>query len=120
LQRVVEFSTLPVRSRVHAELLRLARISARDPDRTTAVIAPAPTHAEIASRISTHREAVTRELNELVRAKVIEKRGSALVIRDIVELTNMIEETLEEPCDYIICAQYRRPAQQARPRSGEH
>ncbi len=102
LQRVVEFSTLPVRSRIHAELLRLARISAPGighpgMDRTSAVIAPAPTHAEIASRISTHREAVTRELNELARAKLIEKRGSVLVIRDIEALAEMVEETLEEP-----------------------
>jgi CRP/FNR family transcriptional regulator, cyclic AMP receptor protein len=74
-QRVVEFSTLPVRSRIHAELLRLARLSPPGPDRTSAVVSPAPTHAEIASRISTHREAVTRELNELARAKLVEKRG---------------------------------------------
>jgi CRP/FNR family cyclic AMP-dependent transcriptional regulator len=97
-RRVVEFSTLPVRSRVHAELLRLARISAPGPERTTAVIVPAPTHAEIASRISTHREAVTRELNELARAKLIEKRSSALIIQDIMALVDMVEETLEEPC----------------------
>ena len=100
LQRVVEFSTLPVRSRIHAELLRLARISAPGtgrPGMASAVIAPAPTHAEIASRISTHREAVTRELNELARAKLIEKRGSVLVIRDIEALAEMVEETLEEP-----------------------
>ena len=96
-QRVVEFSTLPVRSRVHAELLRLARVSAVGPDRTSAVITPAPTHAEIASRISTHREAVTRELNELARAKLIEKRGGALIIRDIVALASMVED-LEEQC----------------------
>ena len=60
VQRVVEFSTLPVRSRVHAELLRLAQVSAAGQGRTSAAITPAPTHAEIASRISTHREAVTR------------------------------------------------------------
>jgi CRP/FNR family transcriptional regulator, cyclic AMP receptor protein len=96
-QRVVEFSTLPVRSRVHAELLRLARLNAPDPDQTIAVIAPAPTHAELASRISTHREAVSRELSNLARAKLIEKRGTALIIRDIVGLVNLVEETLEEP-----------------------
>jgi CRP/FNR family transcriptional regulator, cyclic AMP receptor protein len=97
-QRVVEFSTLPVRSRIHAELLRLARLSPPGPDRTSAVILPAPTHAEIASRISTHREAVTRELNELARAKLVEKRGGALIIRNIGVLAGMVEEMLEEPC----------------------
>src|SRR5215475_13821085 len=42
-RRVVEFSTLPVRSRLHAELIRMARGSA--PDGGSAVISPAPTHA---------------------------------------------------------------------------
>ena len=102
VQRVVEFSTLPVRSRVHAELLRLAQVSASGPERMSAVIAPAPTHAEIASRISTHREAVTRELNELVRARLIERRGDKLVIRDVAALANMVEETLGEPCGEIV------------------
>jgi CRP-like cAMP-binding protein len=98
LRRVVEFSTLPMRSRLHAELLRLARIGPPGPGPTSAVIAPAPRHAEIASRISSHREAVTRELNELARAKLVEKRGGVLVIRDIVALASMVEEVVEEPC----------------------
>jgi CRP-like cAMP-binding protein len=97
VQRVVEFSTLPVRSRVHSELLRLARYSAPGPHRTIAVIEPAPTHAEIASRISTHREAVTRELNSLARAGLIEKRGTALIIRDIAALANLVQDAPEEP-----------------------
>jgi CRP-like cAMP-binding protein len=97
VQRVVELSTLPVRSRVHSELLRLAGSGARGPNRTIAIINPAPTHAEIASRISTHREAVTRELNSLARADLIEKRGTALVIRDIGALANMVQGALEEP-----------------------
>ena len=98
LQRVVEFSTLPVRSRVHAELMRLTRINP-GPNRMTAVITPAPTHAAIASRISTHREAVSRELSELARAGLIEKRGNALIIRDVAALARMVEETLEESSD---------------------
>jgi len=98
LRRVIELSTLPVRSRVHAELLRLARIAPPGPGPTSAVIGPAPTHAEIASRISSHREAVTRELNALTRAKLIEKRGGVLVIRDIVALARLLEDAVEEPC----------------------
>ena len=104
VQRVVEFSTLPVRSRVHAELLRLAQVSAPGPGRMSAAITPAPTHAEIASRISTHREAVTRELNALARARLIERRGGTLVIRNMAALANMVEETLGEPCEEILAA----------------
>src|SRR5262249_9120861 len=98
VQRVVELSTLPVRSRVHSELLRLASNGAPGRNRAIAVIDPAPTHAEIASRISTHREAVTRELNSLARANLIEKRGTALIIRDTGALANMVQDALlEEP-----------------------
>jgi CRP-like cAMP-binding protein len=98
-RRVIEFSTLPVRHRLHAELLRLARADAADPRRGTAVIAPAPTHAEIASRISTHREAVSRELAELTRHGLIVRRGGDLILRDARALARMVEEALEEPSD---------------------
>jgi CRP/FNR family cyclic AMP-dependent transcriptional regulator len=102
LQRLVELSTLPVRSRVHAELLRLAQAGAPGRERTGAVIAMAPTHAEIASRIGTHREAVTRELSELARAKLIERRGSTLVIRDMEALAGLVKDALGEPCNGIV------------------
>jgi CRP-like cAMP-binding protein len=98
-RRVIEFSTLPVRHRVHAELLRLARSDSSGPPRCTAAIAPAPTHAEIASRISTHREAVSRELAELTRHGVIERRGSELILRDVGALARMVEQALDEPAE---------------------
>jgi len=95
-RRVVEFSTLAVRHRVHAELLRLARIDATDRMQPSAIIAPAPTNAEIASRISTHREAVSRELAELMRHGLIERRGGALILHDVRALAGMVEQVLEE------------------------
>ena len=97
-QRLLELTTLPVRTRVHAELLRLAQADDPGATRTGAVIAPAPTHAEIASRISTHREAVSRELSKLARAKLIERRGGKLVIHDMAALARMVEKATEEPC----------------------
>src|SRR3546814_17818984 len=65
-ERIFEFSTLAVKNRIHSELLRLAREG--EHVGKTAHISPAPTHADIASRISTHREAVTRDLNELTKS----------------------------------------------------
>jgi CRP/FNR family transcriptional regulator, cyclic AMP receptor protein len=62
-ERIFEFSTLPVRSRIHLELLRLARRADHLADRIA--IQPAPTHQELAARISTHREAVSREIAAL-------------------------------------------------------
>ncbi|MEE8252981.1 MAG: Crp/Fnr family transcriptional regulator [Hyphomicrobium sp.] len=91
-ERIFEFSTLAVRNRIHAELLRLARDHVGDGD--SAVFSPAPTHAEIASRVSTHREAVTRELNNLAHAGLIEQHGRVLTIRSISKLARMVEEVL--------------------------
>ncbi|MCZ6509642.1 MAG: Crp/Fnr family transcriptional regulator [Alphaproteobacteria bacterium] len=92
--RVVEFSVLAVRNRIHAELLRLARERAGDGN--TVVLSPPPTHADIASRIATHREAVTRELNVLAGDGLIERRRGSLVIRDVARLTRLVEEGLEQ------------------------
>jgi CRP/FNR family transcriptional regulator, cyclic AMP receptor protein len=93
-ERVVEFSTLTVHKRIRVELLRLARETA--PGQKRAVVFPAPTHAELASRVSTHREAVTRALGELARAGIIEKRPGTLVICDVEALAAMANEVLSE------------------------
>ncbi len=92
-ERVFEFSTLVVRGRVQAELLRLVEAlpqGARD-----VVLAPAPTHEEIASRISTHREAVTRELAWLEAQGVVAKAGRTLRITDLQRLRNLARESFE-------------------------
>ncbi len=91
-ERIFEFSTLAVRNRIHAELLRLAR--SHPAEDNTAVIKPAPTHAELASRLSTHREAVTRELNALAHARLVERRGDALRINDVAKLSRMVQMVL--------------------------
>ena len=91
-ERIFEFSTLAVRNRIHAELLRLAR--SHPAEDNTAVIKPAPTHAELASRVSTHREAVTRELNALTHARLVERRSDALRINDVAKLSRMVEMVL--------------------------
>jgi CRP-like cAMP-binding protein len=92
--RVYEFSTLAVNNRIHAELLRLANLAPKDGK--SARIIPAPTHVEIASRVSTHREAVTRELNRLSRIGIAERQGSALVIKDVDRLAEMVHEATGE------------------------
>ncbi|HEX6103711.1 MAG TPA: Crp/Fnr family transcriptional regulator [Alphaproteobacteria bacterium] len=89
-ERVFEFSTLAVRNRVQAELLRLA--GDPDPGTQEALLSPAPTHVEIASRISTHREAVTRELSRLEHEGILAKEGRTLRIRDVARLRRLIEE----------------------------
>jgi CRP/FNR family transcriptional regulator, cyclic AMP receptor protein len=92
--RIFEFSTLAVKNRIHAELLRLARRAA--PDANKAALAPPPTHAEIASRISTHREAVSRELSRLAQIGLVRREGSSLLVTDIERLEEMVREAVGE------------------------
>jgi len=92
--RIYEFSTLAVNNRIQAELLRLASLGSRQGK--TARIVPAPTHVEIASRISTHREAVTRELNRLARIGLIERKGAALLVKDVDRLEEMVHDATGE------------------------
>ncbi|WP_029007422.1 Crp/Fnr family transcriptional regulator [Azospirillum halopraeferens] len=89
-ERVMELSTLAANNRVHAELLRLARRAAAA-DGRTAVIDPAPVHADIAARVSTTRETVARVLNDLARDGLVERRGHALILHDLPELEAMVE-----------------------------
>jgi CRP/FNR family transcriptional regulator, cyclic AMP receptor protein len=91
--RVNELGTLDVRTRIHAELLRLAR-SAPDGARQ-ALISPPPTHAELAARVNCRREAVTRELNRLARSGLLQKRRGALVLVDPKRLEKLIESAEE-------------------------
>jgi CRP/FNR family transcriptional regulator, cyclic AMP receptor protein len=92
--RVYEFSTLAVSNRIHAELLRLASLGAREGK--SARIAPAPTHTEIASRVSTHREAVTRELARLSRIGVLERQRNTLLVKDLERLAEMVHAATGE------------------------
>jgi CRP-like cAMP-binding protein len=92
-ERVYEMSTLAVRNRIHAELLRLAKDLVSETG--NAVLYPAPTDADIAARIATTRETVNRELGDLVEAGLIEKRGRTLVIRDVERLRRLVDEVVE-------------------------
>jgi CRP/FNR family transcriptional regulator, cyclic AMP receptor protein len=89
-ERVIELSTLGVQNRIHAELLRQARLAAPDSKRVR--IDPAPKHADIASQVSTYREQVTREFSALTRQGLLEKDGTALVLTDVPRLARMVEE----------------------------
>ncbi|HEX5092106.1 MAG TPA: Crp/Fnr family transcriptional regulator [Burkholderiales bacterium] len=89
-ERVVDLSTLGVHDRLSAELLRLARKAGVRANR--ARIDPAPKHTELASRVSTYREQVTRELSALARAGVLAREGSALVVLDAARLEKAVDE----------------------------
>lgn len=83
-QRIFEYGTLPVRERIQRELLRLCDGSSSKMQQI--VIDPAPTHYEIATRIATHREAVSRELNQLAFNNIIEVDRRRIKVLDIGKL----------------------------------
>jgi CRP/FNR family cyclic AMP-dependent transcriptional regulator len=91
-QRIFELSALNVPSRLHCELLRLG-VSAGVRENQSR-IRPSPTHIELANRIGTHREGVTREMRSLVRAGLLEQFRRELVVRDIAELSRLVRNAI--------------------------
>lgn len=89
--RVLEFSTLAVQNRIHAELLRLARATA-GPEAREALLSPSPSLSDIAGRISTHREAVSRELSRLANLGLLRREGRDLRVVDIARLAALVAE----------------------------
>ena len=85
---MIELGTLNVNQRLYAELLRLSILDEAAIDH--AVIQRMPTHADLASRIATHREAVSRELKRLMRTGLIKKDGVSVSIRKVSMLREMI------------------------------
>jgi len=88
--RVFQYGALDVKDRVRSEVLRLARDNMLSDD--TASIPDFPTHNEIANRVNTHREAVTRELSELTRMGLIEQNKRVLRVIAVSRLTKLLPE----------------------------
>jgi CRP-like cAMP-binding protein len=86
--RVIELSTLGVQNRIRAEVLRLAHAAPIDDD--TVRLEPAPRHADLAARVGTTREQVTRELSALARRGLLQKKKGALVVTDVRGLEDLV------------------------------
>jgi len=85
-ERANEHANFDVRHRLCAELLRLSRATGEG----RVVVSPPPTHAELAARISTHREAVTKILNALERDGLIERSHTAFVLSNAAGLRRIV------------------------------
>ena len=86
--RIYELSTMAVGTRLQAELLRLAGL----PDaKGAAAIARIPTQSELAARIGTNRETVTREFSLLVRERLVVKEGRRIIIPSVTKLAERIK-----------------------------
>lgn len=84
-KKIYSLSTQAAMDRLKAELLRLAE---PDPERPSLrVVSPIPTQAELAARIGSHREAVSRHLTQLEKAGLIERVRGQLLIPDARRFT---------------------------------
>jgi adenylate cyclase len=85
--RLLDLGAQPVQRRIWAELLRLARLAGIETN--AARVEAAPTHKDIASRVGTSREQVTRELSRLAREGLLQRAGRTLVLRDVSALERL-------------------------------
>ncbi len=81
--------TLPVAVRIHDELLRLASEAGVEADNDQPAMVRLPTHAALAAKIGTHREAVSRELAQLEKEGVLTRNGRNVEICSVARLRNV-------------------------------
>jgi adenylate cyclase len=86
--RLLELGAQPVQRRIWMELLRLARQAGVQDNR--ARLEPVPTHKDMASRVGTSREQVSRELSRLVRSGLLERAGRNLALCDVAALEQLV------------------------------
>ena len=87
--RVLEYSTFDVGHRVACELLRLARPDPKSSRR--GILSPPPTQAEIAARVSSHREYVAREMKSLERDGFLRREHNAIILTNMPGLVQRLE-----------------------------
>ncbi len=92
--RLAEQSFLQAKYRLYAELLRLSKPRMGHEGQRS--VSPPPTQKELAERIGTRREVVSRELNALQKQGYFEKTRGALVLTDVAELQRRISEAWDE------------------------
>lgn len=86
--RLAEHCFLQTKHRLYTELLRQSRPRmGHDAQRS---ISPPPTQKDLAARIGTRREVVSREIASLKRSGIVDKTTGALVLCDLPKLNAMI------------------------------
>jgi CRP-like cAMP-binding protein len=110
-EKVFELSALNVQARLLCELLRLARAAAASGEQRV-TIHDAPTHAELASRIATQREAVTREIRVLTTLGILRHNRRSMHFPSIERLEREVSRVvgvLAEPITSRPRATFRSP-----------
>lgn len=93
-EKMYERNTLRVASRLHCELLRLCASAVET--EAGLLVEPAPTHAELAARIGTHREAITREMAYLLQQGIIVQMRRRLLVTNVADLLQLVRSVAGE------------------------
>lgn len=88
---IIDIHTLSVRGRICAELIRRAIPIGIDPDQQ--IIRPSPVFVELARKLNSTRETVSRTVSELQNKGIVSREPGALIIKD--------PKKLRETVDYI-------------------
>src|SRR6185503_4432400 len=76
-----------------------ARAACRRASGPSSCASRAPPHKEMASRVGTSREEVTRELSRLARQGLLERSGRVLVLRDVRALETLVADVAPEEAE---------------------
>lgn len=82
--QTLEANSLSVHGRIAAELKRQAKPIGRDPG--TFIIRPTPVFSELAQRMGSSRETVSRSVSKMVKRGVLERRTGALTVPNLERL----------------------------------
>ena len=86
-ERIYQYGALDVNQRIHVELVNLAQSHGQPYETQDEIlITDMPKHQELANRVTTHREAVTRALNKLEKENIIRKQGKKAMVVNITSL----------------------------------
>lgn len=83
-EQLVELATLNIHGRVQSELARLCRNHLNADG--SATIRPLPKNSDLARRIGTHREAVSRAMSHLQHAGIVVRGENSLFVPDVGRL----------------------------------
>ena len=91
---LAEHCFLQTKHRLYSELLRLSLPRPGHPGQRS--ISPPPTQKDLAARIGTRREVVSREIAHLKRHNIVDKTTGALILCDLPKLNAIITGRWEE------------------------
>ena len=86
--QIIDLETLSVKGRICTELLRLSLPIGVNPDHQ--IIRPSPVFTELARRLNSTRETVSRTISELQRKGLLTRRPGALIIENPQKLKTVV------------------------------